>query len=434
MRFVDLFCGIGGFHAAFESKELELDYECVFACDTDKDCRDVYSNNWEETPVGDIRKFAGDIPDHEILCAGFPCQPFSKSGSRLGFRDKVRGTLFGEISSIIDSKRPRFVLLENVQNLATHDDGRTLHTIKRALREMNYYVKERILSPHNFCVPHHRPRIFIVGINKDSIRNFKKFRFPRKSSQVYQDRCDVSTLYDEESEGSISNSELEVMDHWTEFMKTLPASVKPPSPTWSMEFGRTYPLEEIHPVRKLTKTSLCEILSEEGIFASKHWTKEKILAKFPPYIRKMNGPIPQWKRRFIERNRAFWETHGCLFPSSWLEKTRTFMETQQKLEWHLGTDAARNVMDHMIHTRPSGIRVSKLNHIPSLVALAQIPLIGPWGRRLSPREAANAQSFSQDFILHEKPSIAFKQLGNSVNVLVVAKILKSFENLVIEGD
>ena len=109
------------------------------------------------------------------------------------------------------------------------------------------------------------------------------------------------------------------------------------------------------------------------------------------------------------------------------------METQQN-EWHLGTDAARNVMDHMIHTRPSGIRVSKLNHIPSLVALAQIPLIGPWGRRLSPREAANAQSFSQDFILHEKPSIAFKQLGNSVNVLVVAKILKSFENLVIKGN
>ena len=193
-------------------------------------------------------------------------------------------------------------------------------------------------------------------------------------------------------------------------------------------------MEDIHPVNKLTKASLCELLAEEGIFASKYWTKGEILSKFPPYIRNLKGPIPSWKRRFIQRNRIFWEEYKCLFPSSWLEKTRTFMETQQKLEWHLGEGASRDLMDHMIHTRPSGIRVSKLNYIPALVAMAQIPLIGPWGRRLSPREAANAQSFGRDFILHEKPNIAFKQLGNSVNVVVVAKILKKFETLVINKD
>lgn len=434
MRFVDLFCGIGGFHAAFKSETLRRDYECVFACDIDSDCRDIYKENWDEIPAGDIRKFSPDIADHEILCAGFPCQPFSKSGSRLGFRDKIRGTLFGEISKTIELKRPKFVILENVANLEGHDDGRTLVTIKRVLRDMDYNVKERILSPHEFGIPHHRPRIFIVAIDKKTVKNHNKFNFPRRLPKKSQEKCNAEILRDPKSEGSIGESEQIVLDHWTEFMRSLPRGITPPSPTWSMEFGREYQLDGIHPVSKLTKDRLCAELAKEGIQTKRWWKKDRILRRFPPYIRKMTGEMPKWKRQFILRNRKFWSKYGKYIPKGWLKKTRMFKETHQKFEWHVGPHADRNIMNHMIHSRPSGIRVSRMDRIPALVAMAQIPIIGPWGRRLSPREAANAQSFPSDFILDERDGVAFKQLGNSVNVNVVAKILKGIEDLMADTE
>lgn len=424
MRFVDLFCGIGGFHAALHEK-----HECVFACDIDEDCRKVYEDQFEISVFGDIREWTEEIDDHEILCAGFPCQPFSKSGKQLGFRDKIRGTLFGDISKIIELKRPDFVLLENVANLKTHDDGKTLKTIISTLQELGYFVRSKVLSPHEYGIPHHRPRIFIIGINKSKINNYKSFRFPKRSV-LSQNNCHVDSLFDIGSEGAITAIEQEVIDHWTEFMNNLPLGVTPPSPTWSMEFGRKYKLEDIHPVSKLTKERLCEELAYEGIVAKRWWTKDRILQIFPPYIRKMRGEMPKWKRQFILRNRNFWDKYGASNKfEAWLEKTRTFNDTQQKFEWHVGQVDEPDLMNYMIHTRPSGIRVSKMNWIPSLVAIAQIPIIGPWGRRLSPREAANAQSFGEDFVLHPKDSVAFRQLGNSVNVELVRKIVGGFEKL-----
>ena len=425
MKFADLFCGIGGFHAA-----LHEEHECVFACDINRDCRDIYKENWDEIPAGDIREFSPDIADHEILCAGFPCQPFSKSGSRLGFRDKVRGTMFGEISKIVEKKRPNFIILENVANLDGHDGGKTLFTIKRVLRDMDYNVKDRILSPHQFGIPHHRPRIFIVAIDKKAVKNYKKFKFPRRLPKSSQEKCHVDSLFDPESEGSIDESEQRVLDHWTDFMRSLPRGITPPSPTWSMEFGREYLLKGIHPVSKLTKERLCAELAKEGIDARIWWKKDRILREFPPYIRKMTGEMPKWKRQFILRNRKFWDEHGKSAKlDSWLAKTRTFNDTQQKFEWHVGPVEEPDLMDYMIHTRPSGIRVSKMNWIPALVAMAQIPIIGPWGRRISPREAARAQSFGDDFIIHPKDSVAYKQLGNAVNVELIKRIIKEFKKL-----
>ena len=422
MRFVDLFCGIGGFHAAMSEK-----HECVFACDIDRECREVYKENWSETPSGDIRDFSSDISDHEILCAGFPCQPFSKSGSQRGFQDKVRGTLFGEISKIIQLKKPKYVLLENVANLESHDNGQTLFTIKRVLRDMNYFVKDRVLSPHEFGIPHHRPRIFIVAINKNKVPNFSNFRFPKRHPKKSQKKNHINDLYDPNSVGLIEEKEFIVLNHWTDFMHLLPKDTTPPSPTWSMEFGRSYSLEDIHPVSKLSKERLCEELAKEKISAKKWWNKERILLKYPPYIRKMKSEMPEWKKQFILKNRKFWKQYGGLYPKKWLQNTRTFSETHQKFEWHVGKESSKNIMDHMIHIRPSGIRVSRLDKIPALVAISQIPIIGPWKRRLTPREAANAQSFPDDFILHPKNNVAFKQLGNSVNVELIKKIIRQFE-------
>jgi DNA (cytosine-5)-methyltransferase 1 len=171
-------------------------------------------------------------------------------------------------------------------------------------------------------------------------------------------------------------------------------------------------------------------LAKEGIDARIWWKKDRILREFPPYIRKMTGEMPKWKRQFILRNRKFWDEHGKSAKlDSWLAKTRTFNDTQQKFEWHVGPVEEPDLMDYMIHTRPSGIRVSKMNWIPALVAMAQIPIIGPWGRRISPREAARAQSFGDDFIIHPKDSVAYKQLGNAVNVELIKRIIKEFKKL-----
>lgn len=424
MRFIDLFCGIGGFHHALS----ELGHECVFACDIDEKCREIYQENWEMTVFDDIRNWVDQVDPHEFLCAGFPCQPFSKSGKQEGFEDQLRGTLFGELMKIVSNNQPDFILLENVANMRTHDNGNTFKTIRSALQREGYFVRDKILSPDQFGVPHHRPRLFIVAIKKNTIDNHKKFRFP-KPDEDRKASCHVDLIYDIHSRGEIPNNLEEALRHWNILLNRLPKNVKPPSPTWSMEFGRSYDLEDIHPIRDLTKSKLSEILKAEGIIVRKSWTKEKILMQFPPYIRKMKAKMPKWKKRFIENNRAFWNQYGNNIADDWLIAARRLSETHQKFEWHVGKSKSKDVFDYMIHSRPSGIRISKMNRIPALVAMAQTPIIGPWGRKISPREAANAQSFRADFVLHEDDSVAFKQLGNSVNVAVVKAIVEEMTKL-----
>ena len=145
--FIDLFAGLGGFHLALES----LGHKCVFASESRSDLRKLYEINYPGTRIeGDITKIDPEtIPDHDILCAGFPCQPFSQAGKRQGFNDeKDRGNLFYNICDILDAHHPQYVLLENVANLEGHDNGNTWNTIKTMLEERNYEVTKQILSPH----------------------------------------------------------------------------------------------------------------------------------------------------------------------------------------------------------------------------------------------------------------------------------------------
>lgn len=161
--FVDLFCGIGGFHSAAHS----LGLECVFASDIDAEARKAYEHNYKIRPHGDITAIkAVDIPDHDLLCAGFPCQPFSIIGSRQGFADP-RGTLFFEIARIIREKKPKAVLLENVKQLASINKGETLYNIIDSLEQLGYYVNYKILNALDFGVPQKRERILIVATLKD---------------------------------------------------------------------------------------------------------------------------------------------------------------------------------------------------------------------------------------------------------------------------
>lgn len=168
LRYVDLFCGIGGFHQAAD----QLGLECVFACDIDEEARKAYEANYGIKPAGDITGVRSKyIPDHDILFAGFPCQPFSIIGSREGFAD-ARGTLFFEIARILKDKSPRAFVLENVKQLATHDKGRTLKRILEILRdELGYTVDYKILNALNFGLPQKRERVLIVGF-KDEITGF----------------------------------------------------------------------------------------------------------------------------------------------------------------------------------------------------------------------------------------------------------------------
>jgi DNA (cytosine-5)-methyltransferase 1 len=168
VKFVDLFCGIGGIRLGME----QAGFECIFSCDINSECQRTYAANFGETPQGDIRDVSEkSIPDFDILCAGFPCQPFSISGRQKGFADD-RGTLFFEICRFVEEKQPKVVFLENVKHLIHHDGGRTLETILSKLIAMGYTAEWKLLNALDYGVPQNRERIIIIA-SKSKAFDFK---------------------------------------------------------------------------------------------------------------------------------------------------------------------------------------------------------------------------------------------------------------------
>jgi len=166
LRFIDLFCGIGGFRTALKNAASDngILTECVFSSDIDPFANEAYKANYGEMPSGDICAIdAKDIPDHDVLLGGFPCQPFSIIGEGRGF-DDTRGTLFFEIARILKAKRPKAFVLENVKRLVSHHNGRTFNKIMEALRELGYTTEYRVLNALDFGLPQKRERVFIVGL------------------------------------------------------------------------------------------------------------------------------------------------------------------------------------------------------------------------------------------------------------------------------
>lgn len=165
IKFIDLFAGIGGFRLAFE----DIGYKCVFSAEIDKHACEVYKANFGDDPYCDITKLdAKDIPDFDLLCAGFPCQAFSISGKQKGFYDDTRGTLFFDICRILQEKKPKAFILENVQNLEKHDHGNTLRIMLDILHELGYTVNYQVLNARYFDSPQNRERIILVG-NREGI-------------------------------------------------------------------------------------------------------------------------------------------------------------------------------------------------------------------------------------------------------------------------
>ena len=180
MKYIDLFCGIGGFRLAAQSAfaQREITGECVFSSDIDPESQETYHANFGDFPCGDITQIdENSIPDHDLLFGGFPCQAFSICGDRKGF-DDTRGTLFFDIARILDAKRPHAFVLENVKQLSTHDEGRTMRVIHETLRGLGYHAQHQVLNALDFGLPHKRERTFIVGF-----REPLAFRFPIGASR-----------------------------------------------------------------------------------------------------------------------------------------------------------------------------------------------------------------------------------------------------------
>jgi DNA (cytosine-5)-methyltransferase 1 len=165
IRFIDLFAGIGGIRLGFEQAmaKLGLEAECVFSSEIDADACTTYNLNFSEIPSGDIKQTSEEIPEFDFMLAGFPCQPFSYAGKRMGFGD-TRGTLFFEVEKILAAHKPQGFLLENVRGLTTHDRGRTLATIIGRLNMLDYKTHYVLCNSSNFGVPQNRVRIYILGI------------------------------------------------------------------------------------------------------------------------------------------------------------------------------------------------------------------------------------------------------------------------------
>ncbi|MDE6697426.1 MAG: DNA cytosine methyltransferase [Muribaculaceae bacterium] len=377
-KFIDLFCGIGGFHQAMEA----LGGKCVFASDIDADCRKTYEANYGIQPAGDITKIAAeDIPAHDVLCAGFPCQAFSKAGKRLGFEDETKGTLFFDICRILEYHKPKYALLENVRNLASHDKGNTWRVIHDKLDELGYSLLPEpvIFSPHYIGVPQHRERVYIMCVRKD-IGKIKPFVFDKNKipacsiEDILQDDSEIPNIKDYRIPEDLER----LIDLWNEFIQNIKVSKLPGFPIWSER--------------------LCDLDSSEDL-----------------------SQYPDWKQKFILKNNELF-VENREFITDWLQRARQnplFFGAKAKLEWQAGQTKDPNIWNQIFQLRPSGIRVKVNTYFPALVAIVQTSIVGSRRRFLTPRECARLQSFPENFKPDVKQPQAYKQFGNAVNVSLV---------------
>lgn len=444
LTFIDLFAGLGGFHFALE----ELGCECVFASELKEDLRELYAINFPGSTIkGDITKInPEDIPAHDILCGGFPCQPFSQAGKRQGFKDeKDRGNLFNYICDILAYHRPRYVFLENVANLMGHDKGNTWNVIFHKLNDpiekggLNYEVRQEILSPHEFGIPQHRKRTYIVCEAREC-GALENFAFPKPNNR----KCDISKLIDLEDTDFLplrteTRTQLRV---WEEFIRQCVAHDVPiPSfPIWAMEFKATYDFMETAPAFQKTD----QLRGKRGklglVINGKN--KDACLDCLPIYAQtKKDKRFPEWKIRYIQQNRDFYKDNQEWL-DEWLESVQTFENSHLKLEWNCGPNASKTLYDKIIQFRASGIRVKLPTFSPALnLCGTQIPIL-PWvklpnahdgepqkGRYMTRKEAALLQGMKKLKFGNEQFQLSvprsYAALGNAVNVTIVKHIAKN---------
>jgi DNA (cytosine-5)-methyltransferase 1 len=415
MKFVDLFAGLGGFHLAAK----QLSGECVFASEISPNLRTAYRENFGLKPVGDIKKVhPKDVPPHDLLCAGFPCQPFSKAGGQEGWEDAARGTVFFNVVEILKRHLPKFIILENVAHFVRHDEGNTYARVKKSLESLGYQVRHAQLSPHRFGVPQIRERMYMVG----RLGGLDGFEWP----QPHTNGTDLSirNVLDVNPRDAIGLSDqvIRCLDTWQEFLSLFPASEELPSfPIWSMEFGATYPYKQ----DSLYQVKLGRLRRSRGCFGQtlNTWYRGDVLSRVPSYARGESNVFPLWKQAFIRQNRALHRKHRSWI-QTWLPRIRQFPASLQKLEWNCHGEE-RDVWKYVIQFRASGVRIKRPTTSPSLVAMTttQVPIIG-WERRyMTVRECARLQSMG-DLKHFPNRTAAMAALGNAVNVKVARLVLE----------
>ena len=374
-KFIDLFSGIGGFHQAMSN----LGGKCVLAAEIDEYAIQTYKENYGIDSARDITKIENkEIPYYDVLCGGFPCQSFSKAGTRAGFADETKGTLFFQITRILESSKPKYIILENVRNLLSHDHGNTMRVIKSALSELEYNIKIIIMSPHQLGIPQLRDRIYILGVRKDIFDGDLVIDIPNRDRSTVN-AYDANILESNaDKKYNISDHEVKVLNCWDEFYKGIKEKVIG-YPIWSSEFGSTKDVSE----------------------------------------------LPKWKAVVCIKNRKLY-LNNKPFIDKWLNKwnyLQDFTPTERKMEWQAG-NSINTIWEAFIQFRPSGIRVKRPDVFPALVAMVQIPIVAKYNRRLTPREAARLQSFPDSFIPNSSNHQAYKQFGNAVNVSCVEFLAK----------
>jgi DNA (cytosine-5)-methyltransferase 1 len=398
MKFIDLCCGIGGFHQALGN----MGMTCVMASDIDKDCRENYELNYKLKPEGDLTKIVvEEIPAFDVLCAGFPCQPFSKAGQQNGFDDD-RGNIFFDICNITKHHKPKYLILENVRNLASHDNGNTWNVIKHKLDELNYYTYDEpvILNTLYFGVPQSRERVVIMCKRKDlgeldKLPSITKQNTMKTSLEtIIEDSCD--------SKYNITGKMKVTQEVWNEFLTILNEhniSI-PKYPIWTDWWDSNG--------ENTTVTKYNKKISEEE-------NKTAILKAQTEFYEKYTN--------WIDKNRDFYKDHKQIL-EPWVVKSRQnklWQGAVRKMEWQTGIDNL-NMSQVLWSPRGSGVRIKNIDYSPTLVAMASmIPIYGPKKRQLTPRECARLQSFPDDYIIHNDDKISYKQFGNAVNVKMIEK-------------
>ena len=389
--FVDLFAGIGGFHQVMH----ERGGRCVFASEIDPAASAVYEANWGTRPAGDIRPLTEGrmhVPPHDVLCAGFPCQPFSKSGKQLGM-EETRGTLFWNIARILETHRPALVILENVRNIAGPRHRHEWDTIIATLRQFGYAVSSEpavfsphLLSPEEGGTPQVRERVFIVGVHvgardaeemsdllpvvtNRSVNGWDPGSWDLEEHLPLQRDDEISNL----ERYALTDEERRWIDVWNDFLDSVDCEKLPGFPIWADD-----------------------LKGDSDIPAG----------------------APAWKVNFLRKNAALYSAHASQI-DRWKRRHAGLEDmppSRRKLEWQ-AQDTDRDLRQCVLQFRPSGIRAKRRTYLPALVAITQTSVLGWRNRRITPREAARLQGLPDSFDFGDQAdAITYKQLGNGVAV------------------